>query len=329
MAASGALKSYKMFDFSGGLDLQTAATKLVVSKGPGRLTSANNVVYDADGAVSRRRDMRRVNGSASIGAGITGGFAFKRSDVPFHTIIVGTDNGSLLILGDPPITLATGLTANRRWSFAAFNDVVICCNGADAPRTWDGAATIATLGGSPPSTGSVVCVHRNRVWMLDNDEPSRLSFSALNTHDDWTAVSDAGSIFINPNDGQSLTGMMSLLSGELVLQKPNGLYRVQGATYSDITVSPVSSGAAIGGYSFQAFLQAANDAWFASTAGIHTLSGVQQFGDLREALVSYRLSPYFSQEPTPQGVNLLRHLDNAQAAYDSRHNRLVFAFPNA
>lgn len=319
------LRIYRCFDFSGGLDVNTSAPKLALSKGQKWLGESTNTVYNNDGAVTKRFDTAVFNHVDNLGAGvaITGGIHYRTS-TGLQEIVVGTTDGRIvrLNLDGTTTNLASGLSRARRWSFAIFNDELICCNGVDAPRLYDGT-TVALLGGSPPALGSVAVSHRNRVWMLDNEHKSRLSWSALNNHEDWTTTSNAGFNYVNPKDGQSCTGLLSLLGGELIVTKHNALYRVQGSTYDDISTVPVSAGSNVGNVSFQSLVQAGNDAFFVSSHGIHTLAGVVQFGDLREAFITNRIDPYFT--PNTEFTVRLELLDNSRAVYDRQNRRLMFS----
>src|SRR5439155_9245404 len=156
--------------------------------------------------------------------------------------LCGTDDGRLVQLNVDGTTanIVTGLTTTRRWSFDVYNDKVIAVNGADAPRKWDGT-TVGLLGGSPPTTASMVIVHSNRVFMLDETLSSRITWSALNNEEDYTTPTSAGTMLVDPNNSFRLTGMVSASKSELILAKPNKIYRLQGtqpATYSVTNLLP-------------------------------------------------------------------------------------------
>lgn len=331
--ATSALKVYRCFNFGGGLDVKTSALTLAHSRAQKWLTRADNCTYATAGAVSKRLDVATAN-TTTLGAAvaITGGFYFRKLDGTDYNVC-GTNDGRLVKLNTDGSTtdLATGLTTGRRWSFDVFNDVLICCNGADAPLAYDGAS-VATLGGSPPSTGQVVCAHSNRVFMFAPDS-QRLYWSALNNQADW-AGSGSGNVYIRGagvDSGQALTGMISARAGgpaqaaELILQTPKAFYRLQGTaptTYALTDIKPATATA--GGTSFQSLLFAANDVYTTYAGGIHSLRYVQQFGDLQEDALSAPIDPYFQ---TGTGYTLsLQNAHLAVGAYDRQTSRLYFAF---
>ena len=325
MARGGSLNVYRATSFRKGLNRKRSALDLARGRPNEWLTLANNVVYTTSGGVSKRFDVVIYN-SSNLGAsvGITGGIEFRHSNGT-NQIIVGTDDGRIVQLNTDGTTTnrATGLTTGRRWSFAVYNDNLICCNGVDAPRNWDGT-TMTSLAGSPPATGSVVVVHQNRVFMLDETQLSRLSFSALNNQEDWTTANNAGSISVYPNDTQNLTGMVSS-TNELILQKPSHLYRLQGtAPTAGYTITSVVPAPQItGGLSFQAILTALNDVWTLSRDGVHTVRTVQEFGDLKQSFASEPIAPRF--EPFGDFEASLNRLNLAVGVYDRQLGRLYFA----
>lgn len=327
MPIGTSLQKYTAFNFAGGLDIKSSPAKIALRKDQDRLLVSSNTVYEIDGGVSRRLDQDVYNDNGNLGASvaITGGIQYSKSDGTYQ-IVCGTTDGRLVRLLPDGTTsdLATGYTLGTRWSFCIYNDVLIACNGADTPKMYDGT-TVSVLPGTPPATGYAPTVHRNRVWMLENVLKSKVSWSALNNEQDWTTSNNAGFVFVNPNDGQNCTGLLSLLDGELEVQKGNNFYRIQGATYDEISVVPVSAGSGIGGLAFQAFLQADNDAFFVSTSGIYSLAATQKFGDIRGAAISTRIEPYF--QPHTEYTLLLSLLGSSRAIYDRPNNRLLFSVP--
>ncbi len=323
------LQRYAAFDFSGGLDVKTSPLKLSLQKSQNRLTKANHMVYTTSGGVTKRHPPATVN-TVTLGTSvaITGGIQFRHSDGTDYTL-VGTDDGRLVHMKTDGSTVntKTGLTTGRRWSMDVYDDKVIAVNGADVPRSVTGAAgtlTDAVLGGTPPATASMVVVHSNRVFMLDETQTSRLTWSALDNEEDYTAATNAGSMVIDPNNSFRLTGMVSASKSELILAKPNKVYRLQGtqpSTYSVTNLLPALAGA--GNLSFQAILYALNDVWMLAHDGVHQIRTVLEFGDLKSAYASERIDPYFM--PNTDFTVSLNHLDKAVAVYDRGNSRIYFA----
>jgi len=325
IATSGALHVYRTTSFRRGLDVKTSPFVLAQRRVNDSLTMATNVVYSTSGGLSKRLDVAAYN-TTSLGGtvAITGGHLFRHSNGTDYNVC-GTDDGRLVRLNTDGTTtnLVTGLATGRRWSFAVYNDLLIACNGSDAPRKYNGT-TVAALLGSPPSTASVVIVHQNRVLMLDQTQLSRLTFSALNSEEDYTTANNAGTIQVYPNDSQNLIGMISAIN-EVILVKPNFIYRLQGASpatgYAITNVVPAPQIA--GGISFMGLVAALNDVWLLATDGIHSLYTVQAFGDLKQSFASEPISPYFT--PNTDFTVSLNRLNLGAAVYDRQNARLYFS----
>ena len=320
------LKSYGVFDFSGGLNVKLSATDIGTRpRNKKYLTRANNVIFSSTGAVAKRLDTARYN-TTTLGAAvaISGGAQFRHSNGTDY-MICGTDDGRLVQLNSDGTTanLETGLTTGTQWFFAIYNNKVICCNRANAPRKWSGGA-VALLGGSPPSTGGPVVVHSNRVFMFDGTALSTVYWCALNSEEDWTTASNAGNLQIDPNNSQNLTAMVSATAGELVMAKPGTFYRLQGTAPSTYTIPNVLPAlAASGCIAPSGMAYAMMDVWAMASFGVHTLRTVQAFGDLREDFASEPIRPYFDLN-TGYTISL-QNLASAVALYDKQGAKMLFA----
>ncbi len=319
------LQRYSAFDFGGGLDVKTSPLALAARKSQDRLTKADNMVYTVSRAVTKRFAYAKYN-TVSLGAtvAITGGIQFRHSNGT-DFMLCGTDDGRLVQLNSDGTTVdvKTALTTGRRWSMAVYNDKVISVNGADVARKWDGT-TDAVLPGSPPAKASMVVVHSNRVFMLDNTLTSRLSWSALNNEEDYTTATNAGTMLVDPNNSFQLTGMVSASKSELILAKPNQVYRLQGtqpSTYSVTNLLPALAGA--GNLSFQGILYALNDVFMLAQDGIHQIRTVLEFGDLKSQYASERIDSYFVQNT--DFTVAAGSLDKAVGCYDRSNSRIYWA----
>jgi hypothetical protein len=319
-------EKFAAFSFKRGLDVKTSPQTLATDRRHREaLTLARHVVYPKSGGVSKRLDTATYN-TTTLGASvaITGVYELKRSNGD-RFIIGGTDDGRLVLFNSDGTTtdLATGLTTGRRWSFATYNDLAICVNGADAPRQTTGTvAGTTTLGGSPPSTASHVFTHGNRVFMVTVNS-STLSWCALNDEADWTAAGNAGSMVVARHDGGNLIAGISSVS-EALLLKENNAYRLQGTNPSTFAVTNVvPARTSVGGISFQALVFANNDVWWGSRRGVHSVHTVQEFGDLQERFPSEQIDPYFTTN-TDYTVSL-NQLSVMVMGYDTQHNRLYVA----
>src|SRR5262245_48433602 len=235
------LHGYSVFDFRKGQNIKDSPLQLAIAKGQNSLRRAKNMVYTSSGGVTKRFDQTTLT-SSSVGASvaITGGIQFVKSDGTAQ-VIFGTDDGKLYKLNSDGSTTAqvTGLTNGTRHFFAIYNDKLLWGNRADAPKKYDGT-TWAALGGSPPATGGPIAVHGNRVLFLDATQTSRLTWSGLNSEQDYTTASNAGSVQVSANDGSALVDIIPSIN-EAILLKGSRPYRLQGtspSTYANTNVVP-------------------------------------------------------------------------------------------
>lgn len=317
-------EKFAAFSFKGGLDVKTSPQVLASNpRYQDRLTLARAVTYLTSGGVSKRLDTATYN-TTTLGASVavTGGFQFRHSNGTDYNLC-GTDDGRVVRLNSDGTTtnLVTGLTVGARWYFAQYADLAIISNRVDTPRSYDGT-TFGVLAGSPPATGGPWAVHGNRVLCWDATQLSRLSFCALNNPTDWTTASDAGSIQIMRNDGGTGVFLLPGMAGECLLGKTNGIYRLQGnAPATGYTVTQVvPTRVSIGGASFQGAAFGANDGYWISQRGIHSVRTSQNFGDYREKFLSEKIDQYFL--PNTSYTITLTQLVNAVLAYDPQHNWL-------
>lgn len=316
-------KSLTSAEVSKGEDLKTSPLQLAIQRGQNSLRLAKNCVYTASGAVTKRFD-RTILTTSSVGASvkITGGIRFTRSNGTSYDIF-GTDDGRIILLNSDGTTTnqVTGLTTGTKWYFVVYNDLLIACNRADAPRKFDGT-TWGTLGGSPPSTGGPVAIHGNRVFFADATQLSRLTWSALNNEEDYTTANDAGSVQISENDGSNLIDMVPGIN-ELILLKGSRPYRLQGTSPSTFAITNVvPTTGSKGAISTKGNIFAVNDVWFLADNGVLNLRTVLNFGDLKASYGSDRISPRF--EPLSDDVVTLQNLDDAVAVYDAQNNRIYW-----
>ena len=322
-----ALQTYQIFNFKQGLDLKTSPLDLGVKSNQNSLTKADNCVYTISGGVTKRFDLQKLT-TSSIGGSvvITGGAEFVKSDGT-RFVAFGADNGSVYRLNTDGTTATfhTGATTGTRWYFETYNDKLIFCNRADAPRKTTDASTSAVLGGTPPAKGGPVRKHGNRVFFFDATagNKSTLFWSALNEEENYTSANNAGSAVISQNDGSDLIDMVPGIN-ELVLFKGSRPYRLQGtspSTFSITNVVPTTGSK--GAISTQGATFAVNDVWYLANNGILNLRTVLNFGDLKASYASDKISPYW--EPNSDFTLGLQTLSNGVLVYDSQNNRIYCA----
>lgn len=266
------------------------------------LLKADNVFYELDGAPHKIGGAALLNpiavkefGNAVSFEGIfdywkqgtTGTESQKR------VAVVGTQYMKEDLDGtwDP---IATGKESSKQPSFEVFNDHVIIATSStvDVPVTWN-QTTLANLGGSPPNFSFMVR-HKNRIWAAGvAANPSRLYYSAAENDGDWTSAGNAGSMNIDPDDGDRIVGIASHKGELLVFKGPNRLsiHRITGSSPSDFSIVPFVTG--VGGINHSSIFRVNDDLVYASPRGIHSLAATAAFGNYIEAFLSHPILSYY------------------------------------
>ena len=212
-------------------------------------------------------------------------------------------------------SLKTGLEANKVASFTSFNDIAIWSSTStvDVPQSWDqAAATTSNLAGSPPNFAFAV-PHRNRVWAAGvAANPSRLYYSVADSGEDWTGAG-SGSIDIDLNDGDDITGLASHKQRLWIFKGPN-----KGSIHYITGSSPTGTDAfaripfvkGIPCVAHQTIVEYLNDLAFVSARGIHSMSATEQFGDLKEGFLSFPIQSYFTDEVAVGSLNLCQGVNH-------------------
>jgi len=310
--AGQSLRTYACFDFSGGLDLVTSPMVLANENTNGRrnrLSEAINIVYNVDGSISKRWGTELIG--APIGNAnpeMLGGIRYVKSDGTGY-LVIGHASGQIFhIVGSTLNGIASGLTnRTRRYTFAVYNDTLFIGNAYDPPMYWTGTGFATALGGGSPATTKQFQVHANRMFAITSANPSRLYWSRLNNPMDWTGTDDAGFLDVNANDGGILKAIVPSVQ-ELALLKTFRPYRLQGigpVTGYTVANSLVPADGSVGASGNTGAVFAGNDVWYTSQQGLHRISATDQFGDLKQGIVSDPIEPYFryNADYSPYGVN--------------------------
>lgn len=260
------------------------------------LIDAENCLFELDGGPRKIGGTTRVNASAlQSGAAVvglhdywrqgTGGSATRRRIVHVGAVVLAdADDGTFAT------SLATGLESGKTPAYETFDDLLIYTSDStvDVPRSWD-QTTSQNLAGSPPNF-SFCAAHKNRLWAAGvASNPSRLYYSANTDPEDWTGAG-SGSIDIDPNDGDVITGLRSHKDELWVFKGPN-----RGSIHQITGSSPTGSDAfarknyvkGLGACWHNAIFNFSDDIGFVSQYGsVHSLSATAAYGDFFEAALS-------------------------------------------
>lgn len=222
-------------DFSGGLNTQAAPYLLEGNQ----CREALNVHTSLSGDLEKRNGFVTLSGSSLTGSPVEGKEVHTLFPANVSTpSLVGvcttatTDKVFKLTTGGTASVLKTGLTANKRWYFAqaevnGASGPIFGLNGVDTPLRWNGEA--AEMSEWKASTGEVpkeakyLTYWDTRLWCAKG---SRLYYSGITGSSpdplNWAAENF---VDLEPNDGQSITGM-GVVNSQLVVFKSRKTYVV-------------------------------------------------------------------------------------------------------
>ena len=285
--------------FDGGWATDLGPTVDIVPDQTGRvsipfLLAAENVFYELDGGPHKIGGTTKVNtdvlesGAVVRGLydywyqGTSGSPTRRRVAHVADKILRDTDDGTF------NQTLFSGLSSTAVPNYSTFDDILIMANDStsDVPRSFDGT-TAQSLAGSPPRFSFSV-THQGRQFAAGAyGAPSTLYYSAAFNPEDWVGAG-SGTIQIEPNDGDMITGLASYKDELWIFKGPNkgSINRLTGATTSTFALKPfIKSG--LGAAWQNGIFQFKDDLGFVSQYGtIHSLIATASFGDFNEAALS-------------------------------------------
>lgn len=273
------------------------------------LLSADNIVYELDGAPHKVGGATLLNGNQVTEGGsavaFTGLYDFWTqgaigTETQKRVAYVGT-RIMFEALNGVWASLKTGLEANKQPCFETFTDLCLMASNStvDVPQKWDGsAATTSDLGGSPPNFSFMV-KHKNRLFAAGVAAlPSRLYYCDTLAPETWTGGT-AGSIDIDPSDGDRIVGLISHKNELIIFKGPNRLsiHRLTGSSPSGADAfARVPFVTGVGGINHNGIFRINDDVVFPSPRGIHSLAATAAYGDYVEAFLARPILSYYQDQ---------------------------------
>lgn len=309
--------------FGGGLATDFGPTVDVSPDASGKvvipfLVEAKDCLYELDGGPHEIGGTSKVNSAAvASGAVITGVFDYWRQGAlgsPARRRILHAGTVCLSDTDDGAFTttLFSGLESGKVPSYCTFDDLLIISSDSttDVPKSWD-QSTTQNLAGGPPNFSFCVS-HKNRAWAAGVAAfPSRLYYSANVDPEDWVGVG-SGSIDIDPNDGDIITGVVSHKDYLFIFKGPN-----KGSIHQILGSSPTGSDAfsrrnftkGLGACWHNAIFAFGDDIGFVSQYGtVHSLSATAAYGDFLGASLSLPINGWIREH---LNFNRLRYISAA------------------
>ena len=219
-------------------------------------------------------------------------------------------------------SLKSGLELDAVPNYSTFDDLLIIASSSttDVPFSWDGT-TFQNLAGTPPNF-SFSIKHKNYLFAAgDAANPSTLYYSDQINPEDW-AGGTSGSIQIDPNDGDQITGIISHKNELWVFKGPykGSIHRITGSSNADWARTTFIEG--VGAVWQNSIFRFSDDVGFLwSDGSIRSLNTTNQFGDFREASLTFPIQTWLTQH---LNFNRLKH---ASATTDGGGGKCYLSLP--
>lgn len=289
------------------------------------LLEAENVDYIYPRGIRKSGGTARVNSSDIVSSSttITGLYDYWRQGTGGTPTRRRVCHAGTTIQADTDdkvfASIATGLESGAIPHYSTFDDFLIIGSSStvDVPKSWD-QTTFQNLAGSPPRF-SFSTPHKNRQWAAGvYTAPSTLYYSANVNPEDWTGAG-SGSIDIDPNDGDMITGIASYKNELIVFKGPykGSIHRITGSAPSDFARAVFVRGL---GATWQNSIVTYGDdlLWQWSTGSVHSLKATNAFGDYNQAFLTAPIDNWIRTY-----LNKSR-LKFTWAVNDSVNSRVVF-----
>ncbi len=222
-------------------------------------------------------------------------------------------------------TIKSGLEVDAIPSYTIFGDFLIYASTStvDVPQRYNGTAN-QDLAGTPPNFSFSV-VHKGRVWAGGvAATPSRLFYSALNKPEDWIGAG-SGTIDIDTDDGDQITGLVSHKDALWIFKGPNkgSIHRVVGsAPTGEDPFALRNFTREIGAVGHNSIFRFRDDIGFLwSDGSVYSLTAVELFGDFSKAALTRAIRTFIDEH-----LNFSR-LQHAWAATLDTQGAVVFTLP--
>ncbi len=265
------------------------------------LRDARNIVFEFDGGVHKAPGTDNLNAVAlESGVPIRGLFDFWRQgtvDSPAQKRVLHVGTKMKYDQADGTfLDVFTGLNSTSIPQYSTFDDLLLVgsSSAADLPRSFDGTTGQLLLGSPPNFSFSVT--HKNHQFAAGVfANPSRLYYSVPLNPEDWTNTG-SGSIDIDPNDGDMITGIISHKDNLWVFKGPNhgSIHRVFGSSTADWSKEPFVKGLPVPW--IHGIFRFGDDIGFITTNGsVHSLKATAAYGDFTQAWLSYPINKYLQE----------------------------------
>ena len=211
-------------DFSGGLVNKLDSNLIPDNASP----DCSNVVSRVIGELETRSGQLTLNASG-LSAPVQGLTAYYPGVVPTR-YLVAVANGVAYYwdsAAEEFVTLKTGLSTTNPVMFAGTVNYLVGADGETPPWKWNGSV-VSPLANAP-SKGMMPILHKEKLFMVDADDPSNLVWADSFQPEQWAGVNYQ---YVREGDGDDITALLRYI-GELFIFKRTCTYSLRGTSLDD------------------------------------------------------------------------------------------------
>lgn len=301
-------------DFGDGVNTKALATELNDTE----LANILNMEYDRqDNLTGRPGTVNRYTTPADLGR-VTSIFGFRTFEGSPRIIVTAGDEIYTQSADDAAELVSIkgelDLPTDTYWQWVTMNGYAIGVNGGEGVDNiivWDGNTSEAEALDSTAFQNKVpkyITVWGNRIWIACTDTPTRVYFSAVGSHTDFSGASGfysgGGEIEIGFYDGDAITGIRPN-RGRFVIFKRNSIWQIATGISNPLAGNDVATIAGIdtdpsrwavrsithnlgclSGYTIQPVI---SDLVFLSDSGVYSLQAIEALGDTEPVPISDKI----------------------------------------
>jgi len=119
---------------------------------------------------------------------VIGGFRYTPSNASATSVFAtGTSLYTINESTGATTAIKSGLSSSASdYAFTQSNDILYYVNGFDFPRQWDGTSDQVVT--NAPVISKFITFHKNRMWIVDKNNPTKIWFSDLGDYTTWTST---------------------------------------------------------------------------------------------------------------------------------------------
>lgn len=186
------------------------------------------------GNLQKRPGQTRLN--STLLPGVAQGLHAYYKDANRHLVVAAGGSAYRWNPGTSAfVSIKSGLSTSALTSFETCVNYMVVFNGVNNPWKWDGT-TVSNLANAP-ANGQFALLHKEKLFTVPTDEPSRLKWSDSFQPESWPAVNYWD---IKPGDGDRVTCLQKHM-GTLVIFKRRSIHILSGSSLDDFRCEEMNS----------------------------------------------------------------------------------------